>query len=127
MTVVDASVLLDIFADPAAAEAEIAILESTATVYAPHVIDLEVVNGLRKMLLSDRIDLDQASNALSLYRALPINRIDMSPFIDDVWSLRDNFTAYDAAYVALAMGLAVPLMTRDQKLASHAKRLVVVM
>jgi predicted nucleic acid-binding protein len=122
MRVVDASVLLDAIADPASSEADIAALESSTPLFAPHLIDFETVNGLRKMLLSDRIDAAQAARAISVLKDLPITRVDVSAIVDDIWSLRDNFTAYDAAYVALAMKLDVPLMTRDQRLASHAKQ-----
>jgi predicted nucleic acid-binding protein len=43
-----------------------------------------------------------------------------------MWSLRHNITAYDAAYVALAESLDVPLLTRDRRLAKssgHAARI----
>jgi predicted nucleic acid-binding protein len=122
MMVIDASVLLDAMASPATAEADIKTLEAAEALYAPHVIDLEVINGLRKMLLSQRIDMEQADSALSILQSLPITRVDITMITNDIWTLRDNFTSYDAAYVALARKLEVPLMTRDARLASHAKR-----
>ena len=122
MIVVDASVLLDAITDPKAQDDSISVLEQAGPLWAPHLIDLEVTNGLRKMLLSSRIDNDQAEAALAILKDLPLTRVDVLNFIDQVWSLRDNFTAYDAAYVALAMTLDAPLFTRDERLASHAKR-----
>jgi predicted nucleic acid-binding protein len=92
----------------------------------PHVIDLEVLNSLRKMQLSKRIDAKQAADAISVLKDLPLIRVDISTLTEDIWKLRDNFTAYDAAYVALAQKLEAPLMTHDERVASHAKRFVTV-
>ncbi len=59
---------------------------------------------------------------------------DLQPHAHDhllprIWELRNNLTAYDATYVALAEWLDAPLLTRDQRLAAapghHATVLVI--
>lgn len=53
---------------------------------------------------------------LSQYRDLPLVRHEPSPFLEAVWHLRDNFTAYDASYVALAKALQAQILTTDGRL-----------
>ena len=116
--VVDASAFYSLIANgPAAAALRDRIAK--VTLHAPAVVDLEVVNALRKNVLSG-LPPDRADAAIDAYRSLPIERYPHDDFIDRIWQLRANLTAYDAVYVALAETLNAPLITLDARLASAA-------
>ena len=86
------------------------------TVVAPHLADLEVLSALRRQ--RSHLSARRLTVALETYRNLALVRFDHSPHLRRIWQLRDNLTAYDAAYVALAEALAVPLVTLDNRLAN---------
>lgn len=86
------------------------------TVAIPHLADLEVVSALRRSRA--RLPGGRLTAALEAYRKLSLVRFDHAPHLRRIWQLRDDFTAYDAAYVALAEALAVPLVTLDAHLAN---------
>ena len=123
--VVDASVVLDLLLRGQSEEALRARL-STALghVAAPHLIDLEVAQVLRRFVLRGELAPARARTALEDFRALPLDRYAHGPLLERAFELRSNFTAYDAAYVALAESLEASLITRDEKLASAAGRIV---
>lgn len=85
--------------------------------HAPVTVDAEVLHGLRRAWLARRIDEVDATFALNALRNARLHRHPIEPLIPRIWSLRHNFTAYDAAYVALAESLGLPLLTRDRRLA----------
>jgi predicted nucleic acid-binding protein len=60
----------------------------------------------------------RAQAALDMLAAFPMHRYTHEPLVPRIWELRENLTAYDAAYVALAEGLRAPLITCDKRLAS---------
>lgn len=84
--------------------------------FAPQLLVPEVISTLRGWVLGRRLDPGRAVGALDDFRALDITLMPMMPLIDDVWRLRDNITAYDAMYAALARSLGVPLLTLDARL-----------
>ena len=84
---------------------------------APEVIDLEVIHSFRRLVRSGLVDTERAGQALSDFFAVPIERYRHSALSGRIWELRDAFSAYDAAYVVLAEGLEVPLVTGDRRLA----------
>ncbi|MQA87390.1 MAG: PIN domain-containing protein [Streptosporangiales bacterium] len=84
--------------------------------HGPHLIDFEVTQALRGMLLSGKISAVTAVQARAAVAALTVHRYPFSSLADRVWELRDNLTAYDASYVALAEALGGPLVTCDAKL-----------
>ena len=86
-----------------------------ADLIAPHVVDLEVAHGLRRM---DRYGDPTATVAMRRFRLMAIRRFEHQPLITRIWELRHNLSAYDAAYVALAEASKVPLLTLDRKLAN---------
>jgi predicted nucleic acid-binding protein len=88
------------------------------TLHAPHLIDLEVAQVLRRYALAGDVDAGRGREALEDLADLPISRYPHGLFVSRIWELRRNVTAYDAAYVALAEALAAPLVTRDAALAS---------
>ena len=91
------------------------------TVHAPALIDAEISSVVRGLTITAkpnvRITPDRAEQMLADYAGLRIARHPMQPLQARVFELRDNLTAYDAMYVALAERLALPLLTDDAKLA----------
>lgn len=88
---------------------------------APEVIDLEVIHTFRRLIRSGLVDADRASQALSRFFALPVEKYRHHALSGRIWDLRDSFTAYDAAYIVIAEGLGTPLITCDRKLARGVK------
>lgn len=90
--------------------------------YAPELIDLEFANAFRKLVLRGALSPDAAGDHLSEWSANELIRCNHALLLSRVWELRDNITPYDAAYVALAEILDVPLVTADRHLARAAER-----
>ena len=90
-------------------------------VHAPALIDAEVSSVIRGLAITTKQNVRMAAGRaelmLSDYAGLRIVRHPMQPLQARVFELRDNFTAHDAMYVALAERLALPLLTDDAKLA----------
>ncbi|TML65094.1 MAG: type II toxin-antitoxin system VapC family toxin [Actinobacteria bacterium] len=93
---------------------------------APHVIDLEVVSGLRRLLACADVTRRQAENGLTDFGELHLTRYPMTIFLDRIWRLRTMLTPYDAAYVALGEALGSPLLTTDARLQAHGHRAAIV-
>ena len=119
MIVLDASVVLEaLLRTRVGLEIENRILSPHETLYAPHLLDLEVTQVLRRYWTSGEMTPERGQQALEDLVDLPINRYPHDLFLSRIWELRDNMTAYDAAYVSLAEALTAPLLTRDGRLAS---------
>jgi predicted nucleic acid-binding protein len=93
------------------------LADGTEVVHAPHLIDIEIAHVLRRYVLDGTLDERRAVRALQHWRELDVERYPHEPFLDRVWGLRNNVTAYDAVYVALAETLGDLLVTGDRKLA----------
>lgn len=121
MIVVDASAVIEVLLGTSAASrvAERLFAEGE-TLHAPHLLDIEVAQVLRRYALSGVLGPGRGGEALEDLVDFPIARYPHQPFLLRIWELRQNVTAYDAAYLALAEALGVPLVTRDAKLASAA-------
>ena len=116
MIVVDASALADVLLRvPGASRVEERLLGPDETLHAPHLIDLEILQVLRRFAAQGGWQEDRAVEALSDFEAIRIARHAHEPLRDRIWALRNNVTAYDAAYIALAEVLDCPLVTRDGK------------
>jgi predicted nucleic acid-binding protein len=91
----------------------------------PHLIDVEVVSALRRLLAGQRVGADRSDQFLAGLAALPAERYSHTPLIGRIWELRHNFTAYDATYIALAEAMNAVLYTSDEKLCKgHRARVV---
>jgi predicted nucleic acid-binding protein len=84
---------------------------------APHLIDVEFLHALRRLVLGRQLGDDRAADARDDFAALVIARYEHTLVADRVWELRHGLTAYDATFVALAELLEVPLVTCDARLA----------
>lgn len=104
-----------------------AALDEAEVLAAPHVIDVEVVAGLRRLVAQGAIPERAARRALRVFATLRITRFPTVRFLQRVWQLRETLTPYDAAYVTLAEALGLPLVTTDARLGrSHGHRAKVV-
>jgi predicted nucleic acid-binding protein len=125
--VVDASVLLEVLLrTPAAATVENRLFRNRQTLHAPHLLDVEVAQVVRRYAAAGEIGQDRGRAALADLIAFPLRRYPHDFLLPRVWDLRGNLTAYDAVYVALAEALDVPFITRDRRLAaagSHRARI----
>lgn len=102
------------------------LLEALAgEVAAPHILDVEVLSVLRGLLLGRKLRPDVAEAARADHFDLVILRHDTAPLAERIWSLRHQYTSYDAAYLALAEALGAPLHTCDAKLASGGHQVTV--
>ena len=119
MIVVDASIVIEVLlnTDDGIAIADW-LLTGAETLHAPHLIDIEVAQVLRRFVLLGEVKAERARQALDVMLEFPLTRYDHEPLLGRIWELRENVTAYDAAYVALAEGLDATLVTRDSKLAA---------
>lgn len=119
--VVDASAIVDLIKGGAAAPALRRRLSGDGVLlYAPAVIDLEILHTMRRYVLARQMDAAEAQTALDSYAGIEILRFAHDTLFFRIWQLRDNLTAYDAAYVALAEGLKTSLITLDARLAKAA-------
>lgn len=118
MVVLDASALLELILSTAVGKRLAQRLESPAlSLHAPHLVDLEVLSVLRRELRAGRIDALRAANARQHLLELDLERHSHEPLVERIWALRENLSAYDAAYVALAEVLDCPLLLRDARVA----------
>lgn len=126
MIVLDASVVVELLTNgPLADSLRRDLADNNDTFIAPHLLDIEVVSALRKLLAGQRIDWHRSEQLLTALRALPAERFPHTPLLRRIWELRYNFTAYDAAYIALAEETDSVLYTCDEKLCrGHRARVV---
>lgn len=114
--VVDNSLILYVLLNGPGNELLSRRLSEPRTLHAPHVIDYEFGNALRGLSLGGKVDSDVAQQVRTDFAELRIQRYPGAATADRAWELRNNFTAYDAAYIALAEHLDCPLLTGDAKL-----------
>nr|WP_294557450.1 type II toxin-antitoxin system VapC family toxin [uncultured Rhodopila sp.] len=121
MIVVDASALLEVLLrTPSAKAVETRLFVPDQTLHAPHLLDIEVAQVIRRYAANGDISSDRGRTALADLADLPLQRYPHVLLLPRVWALRHNLTAYDAAYVALAEALDAVLLTRDKRLAATA-------
>jgi predicted nucleic acid-binding protein len=119
--VLDASAAIEWLLQTAVgARVEERIFSHAATLHAPHLLDIEVAQVLRRYVRAGIITPSRGQEALEDLFDLSLTRYPHDVLLGRVWDLRNNLTAYDAAYVALAEALDAPLVTCDGKIASAA-------
>jgi predicted nucleic acid-binding protein len=116
--VLDASAVLELLLDSKKGQRVRARISAEATLHAPHVLDLEVAQALRRFERTGDLGPERARGALQDLSEMPIERYPHDPLLPRIWALRRNATAYDAAYLALAEALEAPLLTSDGRLGS---------
>lgn len=112
MIVVDASAALSALLNAGPARHAL----SQERLHIPHLIDSEIAQGLRRGVMAGRLDAVMAWTALDRWRHLGTKRYAVFALLARVWELRDNLSAYDASYVALAEHLDCALLTADGRL-----------
>jgi predicted nucleic acid-binding protein len=129
LIVVDASVAVEVLlATRAGSTLLTRILDRQSALFAPELMDVEVVQIVRRYQRLGELSAEHGQRAIDDLIDLPVERYSHRPLLTRMWELRSNLTAYDAAYVALAEALDAPLVTRDARLARgpHRARVEVV-
>jgi predicted nucleic acid-binding protein len=126
MIVLDASVVVELLTNGILADSiRNELARSDESFLVPHLIDVEVMSAIRKLVAGRRIDPHRSGQFIEALAALPAERYPHTPLIGRIWELRHNFTAYDAAYIALAEATGAVLHTCDEKLRrGHRARVV---
>lgn len=118
MIVIDASALTELLLrTQLGAKVEVRALSPEVRLHAPHLLDVEIAQVLRRLVQLKQISAGRAREALEDHLELFIERAPQREMLERIWELRDSLTAYDAAYIALAEALDAPLVTCDAKLA----------
>ena len=123
MIVLDASAVIDwLLQNDVGLKIEKRVFERNESLHAPHLLDIEVTQVMRRMVRARAISVARADQLLEDLLSLRLTRYPHFIFLPHIWQLRDNLSAYDAAYVALAENLGATLITRDARLASASPR-----
>lgn len=123
MIVVDASAMAEALVGRDVDDSLLAALGGD--IAAPHLLDVEVLSVLRGLVLGRKLTPERAEQARTDHFDFLITRHDTAPLAERIWSLRHQYTSYDAAYLALAEALDAPLHTCDAKLDSGGHRATV--
>lgn len=119
MIVLDASAAIEwLFQSPAGIKIDKRILSVSETLHAPHLLDVEIAQVLRRYVRDKIVTAERGEEALQDLNDMPLRRYAHDFLIFRVWELRATVTAYDAVYIALAEALDAPLLTCDRKVAS---------
>ncbi len=126
MIVLDASVVVELLTNgPLADSIRSELAGQDGSFLVPHLIDVEVLSAIRRLVAGRRIDPHDSGQFLAGLAMLPAERYSHVPLIGRIWELRHNFTAYDATYIALAEATDSVLYTCDEKLRrGHRARVV---
>jgi predicted nucleic acid-binding protein len=116
--VLDASAVIEVLLRTSAGNRiENRIYSKTELLHAPYLIEVEVAQVIRRFAAAGLITPARGAITLQYLNDMQIIRHSHSALLQRIWHLRENLTAYDAAYVALAEALDAPLLTCDGRLA----------
>jgi predicted nucleic acid-binding protein len=119
MIVLDASATVDwLLQTTAGQRIEHRMFSARESLHAPHLLDIEVAQVLRRLVREGKVPANRADEAVRDLLDLRLTRYPHFVLLPRVWQLRHNFSAYDAAYIGLAEKLRAPLITRDGRLAA---------
>lgn len=124
MIVIDASALLELLLGTDRAENVAArALAPDERLHAPHLLDIEITQALRRLVQLEELTPPRAQQALDDHAAFAIERYAHQALLPRIWQLRESVSAYDGAYVALSEALNAPLLTCDSRLGrAHGHR-----
>lgn len=92
------------------------LTQPVETLHAPHLLDTEVLQALRRLVLLRQLAERRGQEALDDFSQMPITRYPVLPLLTRIWRLKQNLSVFDATYIALAEALDVPLITADAAL-----------
>ncbi|MGH7883805.1 MAG: type II toxin-antitoxin system VapC family toxin [Candidatus Dormibacteraceae bacterium] len=118
--VIDASAVVDVLAVEPPGGSIAKLLSGETLLHAPTHIGVEVVNSVRRLVRKKIISPERGEETIEDFLALPIQQHRFEPLAHRVWTLRDNLSSYDAAYVAVAENLNQTLYTKDARLGKAA-------
>jgi len=119
--VVDASAAIEwLLQSPAGIRIDKRMFSPSESLHAPHLLDVEVAQVLRRYVREKIITAQRGQEALEDLGDFPLSRYPHDFLIPRAWELRATLTAYDAVYVALAELLDAPLLTCDGRIAAAA-------
>jgi len=128
--VVDASALLEfLLQTPLGSRVEARLCRDRDELHSPHLADVEVTQGLRRLVRTGEVSPGRAAEAIADLADLDLHRHPHLDLLTRAWTLRDNVTAYDAMYIALAEALDASIVTCDAPLAKapgHRARIDVI-
>lgn len=104
------------------------IFSRNESLHAPHLLDVEMAQVLRRLVRLNKVSEHRAAEAIEDLLNLRLTRYPHTFLLARIWELRHNFSAYDAAYVALSEQLGATLVTHDTRLgsaSSHSARVEV--
>ena len=117
MIVLDASAALELLLNTTiGAKVADNIFANQETLHAPHLVDLEIAQVLRRFVLKGQIEEERALEVFDDFTDLGVTRYPHQMLLSRIWSLKDNVTAYDAAYLSLAVELDARVVTCDAAL-----------